>query len=214
MRRRDFITLVGGATMWPLAARAQQARTPVIGFLSSASRDRYTVRLDAFRQGLKEVGYVEGENVTVEYRWAEGQNQRLATLGAELVQRQVNVIVAAGGTPSALAAKAATATIRIVFQVGTDPVAIGLVASLNRPGGNLTGVTTLNVGLGPKWLELLHQILPAATNIAVLVNPSSPAIAKAFLQALRPAASTFRQQLHILEASTERDIDKAFAALS
>jgi putative ABC transport system substrate-binding protein len=170
--------------------------------------------LDAFRQGLKEVGYVEGQNVTVEYRWAEGQNQRLATLGAELVQRQVNVLVAAGGTPSALAAKAATATVPIVFQVGTDPVAIGLVASLNRPGGNVTGVTTLNVGLGPKWLELLHQILPAATNIAVLVNPSSPAIAQAFLQALRPAANTFRQQLHILEASTERDVDEAFATLS
>jgi putative ABC transport system substrate-binding protein len=169
--------------------------------------------LDAFRQGLKEVGYVEGQNVTVEYRWAEGQNQRLATLGAELVQRQVNVLVSAGGTPSALAAKAATATVPIVFVVGTDPVAIGLVASLNRPGGNVTGVTTLNVGLGPKWLELLHQILPAATNIAVLTNPSSPAIAQAFVEALRPAANTFRLQLHVLEASTERDIDKAFAAL-
>ena len=214
MRRREFILLftVAGASL-PLAARAQQARTPVIGFLSSASPDKYTIRLDAFRQGLKEVGYVEGQNVTVEYRWAEGQNQQLATLGAELVQRQVNVLVAAGGTPSALAAKAATATIPIVFQVGTDPVAIGLVASLNRPGGNVTGVTTLNVGLGPKWLELLHQILPAATNIAVLVNPSSPAIAQAFVQNLRPAASTFQQQLHVLEASTELDIDKAFAAL-
>ena len=197
----------------PLAARAQQARTPVIGFLSSVSLDKYTIRLEAFRQGLKEVGYVEGQNVAVEYRWAEGQNQRLATLGAELVQRQVDVLVSAGGTPSALAAKAATATIPIVFVVGTDPVAIGLVASLNRPGGNVTGVTTLNVGLGPKWLELLHQILPAATNIAVLTNPSSPAIAQAFVEALRPAANTFRLQLHVLEASTERDIDKAFAAL-
>ena len=214
MRRREFVILlaVAGASL-PLAARAQQARAPVIGFLSSASPDIYTIRLDAFRQGLKEVGYVEGQNVTVEYRWAEGQNQRLPTLGAELVQRQVNVLVSAGGTPSALAAKAATATIPIVFVVGTDPVAIGLVASLNRPGGNVTGVTTLNVGLGPKWLELLHQILPAATNIAVLTNPSSPAIAQAFVEALRPAANTFRLQLHILEASTERDIDKAFAAL-
>ena len=215
MRRREFvICLAVAGALLPLAARAQQARTPIIGFLSNASADKYTIRLDAFRQGLKEVGYVEGQNVTVEYRWAEGQNQRLATLGAELVQRQVNVLVAAGGTPSALAAKAATATIPIVFQVGTDPVAIGLVASLNRPGGNLTGVTTLNVGLGPKWLELLHQILPAATNIAVLVNPSSPAIAQAFVEALRPAANTFRQQLHVLEASTERDIDKAFATFS
>ena len=214
MRRREFVILlaVAGASL-PLAARAQQARTPVIGFLSSVSLDKYTIRLEAFRQGLKEVGYVEGQNVAVEYRWAEGQNQRLATLGAELVQRQVDVLVSAGGTPSALAAKAATATIPIVFVVGTDPVAIGLVASLNRPGGNVTGVTTLNVGLGPKWLELLHQILPAATNIAVLTNPSSPAIAQAFVEALRPAANTFRLQLHVLEASTERDIDKAFAAL-
>src|SRR5215475_10311254 len=138
MRRREFITFFCGAAVWPLAARAQQSATPVIGFLSSASHDKYTIRLEAFRQGLKEVGYVEGQNVAVEYRWAEGLNQRLAALAAELVQRKVNVLVA-GGTPSALAAKAATTTIPVVFQVGTDPVAIGL----SRPGGNLTGVTTL-----------------------------------------------------------------------
>jgi putative ABC transport system substrate-binding protein len=214
MRRREFIMLLAVAgALSPLAVTAQQATTPKIGFLSSASSDKYTIRLDAFRQGLKEVGYVEGQNVAVEYRWAEGQYKRLDQLGAELVQRQVNVLVAAGGTPSALAAKAATATIPTVFQVGTDPVAIGLVTSLSRPGGNMTGVTTLNVGLGPKWLELLHQLLPAATNIAVLTNPSSPALVQAFLQTLRPAASTLRMQLHVLEASTERDIDKAFAAL-
>lgn len=214
MRRRDFVTLLGGAAAaWPLAARAQPSATPTIGFLSSASPDKYAILLNAFQQGLKEAGYVEGQNVAVEYRWSQGLNQRLAALAAELVQRQVKVLVAAGGTPSALAAKAATTTIPIVFVVGTDPVAIGLVSSLSRPGGNLTGVTTLNVGLGPKWLELLHQILPAATNVAVLVNPSSPAIAQAFLQAIRPAASTFRQQLHVLEANTESDIDKAYAAL-
>jgi putative tryptophan/tyrosine transport system substrate-binding protein len=211
VRRREFITLCLAA--WPLAAHAQQP-APVIGFLSSASPDTYPpIRLNAFQQGLKEAGYIESQNVTVEYRWAEGQNARLPTLAAELVHRQVAVLVA-GGTPAALAAKAATTSIPIVFQVGTDPVAIGLVASLSRPSGNLTGVTTLNVGLGPKWLELLHQILPAASNVAVLINPSSPAIAQPFLEAIRPAASPFRQQLHVLEASTEPDIDKAFAALS
>ena len=214
MKRHLFIALIVCAVgSLPFPVHAQQPAIPVIGFLSSGSPDRYTIRLNAFQQGLKEAGYIESQNVTVEYRWAEGQNARLATLAAELVHRQVAVLVA-GGTPAALAAKAATTSIPIVFQVGTDPVAIGLVASLSRPSGNLTGMTTLNVGLGPKWLELLHQILPAASNVAVLINPSSPAIAQTFLEAIRPAASTFRQQLHVLEASTEPDIDKAFAALS
>jgi putative tryptophan/tyrosine transport system substrate-binding protein len=213
MRRREFIkVIVGTAAAWPLTARAQQPR-PVIGFLSSASPDAYSDRLRAFRRGLKEVGYVEGQNVQIEYRWAEGRNDQLATLAADLVRRQVAVIVAGGGTPSALAAKAATATIPIVFAVAVDPVEVGLVTSVNRPGSNLTGVSNLNVEIGPKRLELLHELVPAATLVAVLVDPTSPTLSEAFLSGLQTAAPTFGMQLYVLRASTEAEIETAFVTL-
>jgi putative ABC transport system substrate-binding protein len=213
MTRREFITLFGGtAATWPLAARAQQRAMPVIGFLGSTSLQGYTARLRAFAQGLKEEGYIEGQNVAVEYRLAEDHDDRLPVLAAELVHRPVTVI-AAGGSPSSVAAKAATATIPIVFETASDPVTLGLVASLNRPGGNLTGVTNLNVEVGQKRLELLRELLPAATVIAVLVNPSAPAITEQFVGALQAAAPALGMQLHVLHASTDRDLDTVFADL-
>jgi putative tryptophan/tyrosine transport system substrate-binding protein len=212
MKRREFIALLGStAATWPLAARAQQRAMPVIGFLSSTSPQVYAPRLRAFALGLKEEGYIEGQNVAIEYRWAGDQEDRLPVLAAELVHRQVTVIVA-GGSPASVAAKAATATIPIVFETAGDPVTLGLVASLNRPGGNLTGVTNLNVEVGQKRLELLRQLLPAATNIAVLVNPSAPAITEQFIRDLQAAAAPLGMQLNVLQASTDRDLDTVFAA--
>jgi putative tryptophan/tyrosine transport system substrate-binding protein len=215
MKRRELITLLGGvAVAWPLAAQAQQPALPVIGFLSSASPQHYARRLGPFRQGLQEMGYVEGQNVDIDYRWAEGHNDRLPELAAQLVRRQVTVIAAAGGTPSALAAKAVTATIPIVFAVAVNPVEVGLVASLNRPGGNLTGVTNLNEEVGPKRLEVLHELLPAVTTMAVLVNPTSRALAEAFARDLQAAAQTLGLTLHVLQASSERDFEGVFARLA
>jgi putative ABC transport system substrate-binding protein len=213
MRRREFVTLLGGATAWPLAARAQQGAMPVIGFLNGGSPDMFADRVRAFRQGLSETGYDGGSNAAIEYRWAEGQYDRLPALAADLVRRQVTAIAAADGASSALAAKAATTTIPIIFRVGVDPVEVGLVASLSRPGGNVTGVTTLNVEVGPKRLELLHELVPTATVVALLVNPTSPA-AQAQSRDMQAAARTLGLQLHVLHATTERDFDTVFTTLA
>ena len=210
MTRRTFITLLGGAAAWPIAARAQQSAMPVIGFLNTRAPSEDAQLLAAFRQGLTETGYVEGRNVAIEYRWAEGHSDRLSALAADLVRRQVSVIVA--NSQATVAAKAETTTIPIVFMTSADPVQVGFVASLNRPGGNLTGATSLGTETNRKRLQLLHELLPNGGTIAALVNPTFPG---RDIQAreLQEAARTLGRQLHILHASSRRDIDTAFANL-
>jgi putative tryptophan/tyrosine transport system substrate-binding protein len=213
MKRRAFITLLGGsAVAWPFAARAQQSM-PMIGWLGSETRESEDFRVVPFRQGLKEASYSEGENLAIEYRFAEGQYDRLPALAADLVRRQV-IAIALTGAPAALAAKAATTTIPIIFEVADDPVRLGLVASLNRPGGNLTGLTSLNVEVAPKQWELLHEVIPAATIIALLVNPDSPTRTKSTTRDAQVATRRLGLRLHVLHATSERDFDRVFATFA
>ena len=210
MKRREFITLIGGAVAWPLAARAQQPKMPLIGYLHSASPEPYTAMLTAFREGLNEAGYAEGQNVKIEYRWAEGQFSRLPALAADLVQRRIDVLVTGGGDVSAVAARKQTKTIPIVFTIGGDPVKLGLVESLNRPEGNVTGVTFFTIALGPKRLELLRDIVPGANTIAMLKN--SAALSDA--QEVEAAAQSLGEQLRLLDAGNEQEIDGTFRMLA
>jgi putative tryptophan/tyrosine transport system substrate-binding protein len=213
MQRREFIKLIGGAAAgWPLPARAQQTSIPVIGYVGSDSADQYEVLLRAFRLGLKATGFIEGQNLAVEYRWAEGRNDKLPELTADLVRRQVAVIVAPT-TPSVLAAKTATKTIPIVFFTAGDPIDLGLVTSLSRPDSNLTGATTLTLEVGPKWLQLMREMVPKANSLALLINPTSPNLAETQSRDLQAAARSQGVQLHVLRASTEQDFETAFASV-
>lgn len=212
MMRRNIIALVGGAAAWRLPAHAQQAGMPVIGYLGSESPGPYASRLSAFRKGLAETGYAEGRNVAVEFRWAEGQYRRLPALAMDLVSRRVTVIVAPGGAEVALAAKSATATIPIVFEMGGDPIALGVVGSLSRPGGNLTGVSSLSVEVSRKRLEFMHELFPSASIFAVAVNPTSPT-SNSQLRNLHAAAESLRLRLHVLNASTEQGFEAVFTAM-
>jgi putative tryptophan/tyrosine transport system substrate-binding protein len=212
MRRRDFIRLAGSAAALPLAARAQQPAMPVVGFVNAASSDPYARMLSAFLKGLSETGYIEDQNVKIEYRWAEGQNDRLPAMAADLVRRQVAVI-AATGTPAALAAKAATTTIPIVFEIGSDPVQLGLVTSLNRPSGNITGVAQLATEVAPKRLELLHEMIPKVRIIALLADPTDRVIFENTTRGVKAAAGSLGLELHVLNVSADSDLDAVFPKL-
>ena len=211
MRRRDFVKVfVGSTAAYTLTARAQQLPKPVIGFVNTASPDGYLPMANAFRDGLKETGYIDGQNVMIELRWAEGQNDRLPAITADLIRRQVAVI-AATSAPAALAAKAATTTIPIVFETGGDPVVLGLITSLSRPGGNITGVTQTNVEIAPKRLQLLHEVIPTAKVIGLLVNPTDGVLAESYTKEVQAAARMLGLNLHVLNASTVGDFDRLFA---
>jgi putative ABC transport system substrate-binding protein len=212
LRRREFIAGLGGAVVWPFAASTQQPGVPVVGFLHSATADSYAAATAAFRKSLSEAGYFDGQSVAIEYRWAMGQLERLPELATDLARRQVSAIFTGGGSDPCLAAKAATSKIPIVFANGTDPVEAGLVASLNRPGGNVTGITFLNNTLGPKEIEALHELVPKVAIVAVLLNPKLSTAASQ-LKDMQAAAQVLRLQIHVIQASTVREIDTVFASL-
>jgi putative tryptophan/tyrosine transport system substrate-binding protein len=215
MRRRDFITLLGSAVAsWSLAAYSQQPAMPVIGYLGLETPERYASRLQAFREGLGSTGFEEGRNVTIEFRWAGGHYDLLPTLAEDLVSHHVSVIAAPGGVPGALAAKAATSTIPIVFEMGPDPIALGLVVNLNHPGGNITGATSQNAEVNPKRLELLHEVMPNAAKFGLLVNPTNPTNAQASVKLMKRTADAIGLRLEIFEAGTEHDFDRVFAEMA
>jgi ABC-type uncharacterized transport system substrate-binding protein len=213
MRRREFIAALACVAAWPVVAQARQSAMPVVGFLQTASPDQYTIRLAAYRQGLKDAGFIEGQNVAIEYRWAEGHDDRLPEFAADLVRRGVAVIATPGSTPAAMVAKAATTTIPIVFAIGGDPVVLGLVASFNRPGGNITGITALNGELAAKRLGLARTLVPKAERFFALVNPKNRALTPPFVNDLQAAAATVGLTVEILQASNANEIDIAFANL-
>jgi ABC-type uncharacterized transport system substrate-binding protein len=214
MRRREFISLLSGtAAFWPVTGRTQQASKSIIGFLGGQSPDPWAGRLQEFHRGLGELGFVEGQNLSIEYRWAHGRNELLPSMASDLVRQQVKVIIAPGSTPAVLAAHATTKTIPIVFEIASDPIELGLVSGLSKPGGNVTGVTTLNLEIGPKRLELLHNAIPSASVIGLLINPTNPRLAETNLKSIQSAGRTLGLERHVLHASTEDEFDTAFEEL-